>query len=340
MPGSRSTLALSVVLCVLAASTCTVGFCQGFGPEMYGIPGSFGMGAPTPTRELGMGVILSCVNDHQFANPAFAAVQQVPDAGIRLTTTSFDNGPSARSTMAHYTLPLHANESGMQLTLLTLSAEGGNAELPMIGPVATRMTENAWVVDYGRRLSHRLTGGVSILGNEDVGFGLASSLAGSLIDLNDKADFGARIGATYELQPGDYLGAIYSYSQDTVDATLGTPMGPVGEHVVFHDNQLAIGASHQFSPKLLGALEFQRGTTWRFPFASSDNEWHLGAEYQANRECAIRAGLADGHPTFGLGYNGGRWSADYAYLKDWNDAATGALFGGSKTHSLQVACRW
>ena len=342
MPGPRSTPALPIVLFVLVASICTAGVCQGLGPEMYGIPGSFGMGAPTPTREMAMGVILSCVNDHQYANPAFAAAQQKPSAGIRLNTTSFDRGPALRSTMAQFSLPLRANETGMQLTLLTMNGSGGNAQMPLIGGINTRMTENAWVVDYGRRLRPRFTAGLSILGRENVGFNLTSPLpfVGTLIDINDKADFGARVGATYELQPGSYLGCVYSYSQDTIDATIGTLSGPVSMHTVYHNNQLALGVSRQFSPQLLGALEFQRGTTWRFPFSSSDNAWHLGAEYKPNSACAIRAGLADGHPTFGIGYDGSRWSADYAYLKDWNAAAVAPLFGGSKTHSLQVAYRW
>jgi len=110
--------------------------------------------------------------------------------------------------------------------------------------------------------------------------------------------------------------------------------------LVFHDDQLAIGASRHFADRFLGAIEFNRGTEWRSPFSSGHNAWQFGLEYQACPGCAVRAGIADGSPTFGLGYHNDRWSIDYAYIHNWNDDSVGELFGSSKTNSLEVAYKW
>lgn len=332
----RSVTVLSVLLYVILVTIGTVAVAQGFGPEAYGIPGPFGLGAPIPVRELGMGIMLSCVNDHQFANPAFAAWQQTSSAAIRQNTTSFSSGPCVQSTLVQYALPLRCNETGMQISLLTLRGSGGNAQLPQVGPVATRMNDNGWVVDYGRRLRPRLRVGLSILGNENMGFGLTSPLAGTLINLDAQADIGARVGAAYEWQPGTTVGLLYSYAQESVSFQMATETGPVVGEWVYHNNQLSLGVSHQFSPRLLGAVEFQRGTTWRAPFCATGNAWHWGVEYCASPEWALRAGLSDGDPTFGLGYANDHWTVGYAYIHNWDSTDVGQLFGNSKTHSLQV----
>lgn len=336
MRNRRFLSALSVLLWVVLASISTAAVAQGFGPEAYGIPGPFGLGAPIPVRELGMGIMLSCVNDHQFANPAFAAAQETSSAAIRQTTTSFSSGPSVKSTLAQYAWAMRPCETGFQITLLTLKGSGGNAQLPQVGPVATRMNDNGWVVDYGRRVKPRLRLGLSILGSENMGFGLTSPLAGPLINTDAHADIGARVGAAYEWQPGTVLGLLYSYSQESVSFQLASEAGPLAGEWVYHNNQLSLGVSHQVSRSLLAAVEFQRGTTWRAPFCATGNAWHWGVEYRASPEWALRAGLADGEPTLGLGYEDDHWTVGYAYLHNWDSTDVGGLFGNSKTHSLQV----
>jgi hypothetical protein len=281
---------------------------------------------------------MASINDPQFANPAFGAIQQAPDAGLRAVRTSFDRGPRTTSYLAHITLPLRPNETGMQLTAMAMNSGSGSTPLPGMGPVAGRMTDNAWVVDYGRRLGPRFTAGLSVLGHERVGLSFTPPLGPQLLDLVDVADLGARIGATYEWAPGDYLGLIYSYSQDSI-TTSGVAATTQGK-TTFHNNQVVLGASHHFDARWLGVLEFQHGGTWQSSFGSSDNAWHLGAEYRPCKRWALRAGLSDGSPTYGFGYDDGRWHADYAYINDWNNNAAKDLFGGSKTNSLQVACRW
>jgi hypothetical protein len=328
----------ALLVCGLLAGTCVTALCQGgLGPEMYGISGSFGMGVPASTRQMGMGAMLSCLNDDQFSNPAFAAIQKLPDASVRLNSTRFDHGPRLTSVMVSCSVPLQPNESGLQFIGLNLRSSGGATSLgPM--PVTVSMADNAWIVDYGRRLGPRLTAGLSILGAENTGLHFVPPVGPALMDLADHADLGARVGFSYEWFPGDFLGLVYSYSQETVD-TSGLAL-PGASSQVFHDNQWVLGASRHLTPQLVGAVEYQRGTSWRSPYSSAENELHLGLEYRPEASWAVRAGLADRHPTFGVGYRADRWRLDYAFLRDWNSRAASDLFGASDTQSLQVIVNW
>jgi len=285
-----------------------------------------------------MGTVMTCINDMHFANPGFAAGQSSPDAGVRLILTDLERGPSVTSVQAHYVHPLRPNHSGLQATWLALDSGDGSVVLPGLGPTPVSMYENALVVDYGVRVSKRLTVGLSVLGYQETGFRLGALAGPNLLDVRARADYGARAGAAFEYAPGDYVGALYSFSQTSVDASGLLMPGPI--RTDFNGDQLAIGASRHFGAKLLGVVEYHHGSTSNGALSSSTSTWHFGAEYLVPNGWAIRAGVADESPTFGFGHDGGRWCADYAYIRDWNEGEVGALFGGSDTHSLQVSGRW
>lgn len=330
-------LCLGCLLVVLSMSSMAVG--QGMGPEMYGMVGRFGMGSPVTTRVLGMGGFLSCVNDEQFANPAFAAVQQHASVGVRCTRTEFDNGPTVDTLMGHVTYPLEANRRGFQLTAMSLSSSHGGMMLPGAGPVEADMSETALVVDYGHRISERLTAGMSVLGFENVGLRFTSGFGPVLADVDDSAKWGFRGGLSYEWAPGDFIGALYSFSRDDVGYQAMLP-SPVALGLDFDSSQLALGVSRHLAPNLLLAGEFQHGVS---SFDGRDNigdTWHFGAEYLPAPDWALRFGAIDFNFSCGLGYAGKHWRADYAFINGWNDADVGQLFGGSTTHSLQVIYNW
>jgi hypothetical protein len=328
-----------LVVCglVVAAASYTVAVAQ-LGPEMYGIVGRFGMGTPVPTRLLSMGGPISCVNDHQFANPAFAAVQQEASVGLRATWTAFDSGPNIASQLAHYTLPLKPNRSGLQLTVFSLDSAADPAMLPMLGPMNVSMSETALVVDYGHRLSRRLTAGLSVLGFENIDLNFTVPMGPVLIDLDDEAQWGARVGLSYEWAPGDFAGVLYSYSRDKVMAE-GLAIGPPTP-TNFDSSQLAIGGSRHLTPRVLMAAEFQHGVSSAPGFKGIGDTWQFGAEYLVTPDWALRAGLSDGNFCCGLGWSGPRWRLDYAFINNWNSADVALLFGGSATHSLEAIFWW
>lgn len=274
--------------------------------------------------------------DHQFANPAFAALQQESSAGLRTVYTGFENGPDVTSLQVHYTLPLKPNRQGLQVTFLTLDSSTGETTLPLAGPVAVDMAEQALVVDYGQRLAEHLTAGLSVLGYQHVDLKFASAAGPVLMDLGDRAAYGFRGGLAYEWAPGDTLGALVCFSRDKVN-TSGVATAPGSD---FDSSQLVIGASRHLTPRLLVAGEFQRGVSSTTGLRSTSNTWHWGAEYQATPSVALRAGLSDGSLCWGLGWGNARWRADYAFISDWNEESTSALFGGSDTHSLGITANW
>jgi hypothetical protein len=284
-----------------------------------------------------MGAITSCLDDVQYPNPALAGFHRTTDLGVRGMRTDFAHGPVVDSALLHYERPLHLGRDGFQVTALDMTSSRGATPFPGMGTVNTDMTDKEIVVDYGRRIGPRTAAGLSVLGGEqsDLTF---NTPEGQLLNLKANAGFGYRVGLAQEWGRGDYAGILYSYSQNNVDAS-GQMLGGFSR-VIFHGDELNVGAAHHLTKRLVAAVEFERGTTSRGDFLSGEDLWHFGAEYAANRQWAVRAGAAGGQPTVGLGYAGRRWHADYAYLHNLNDADFHALFGSSETHALHVTYLW
>ena len=114
---------VAVVVGLLVSAVLSPGFAQGI--ESYSLVHPFGLASATTTCQFGMGAPISCVWDRGFANPAFAALQDEPNAGLRLSSTDFDNGPDLVSKHLHVVYPLEANERGLQLSLFNLSSNSG-----------------------------------------------------------------------------------------------------------------------------------------------------------------------------------------------------------------------
>lgn len=333
-----SRLVFYLTLLAVLLGSCVPAPAQGFGPEAFGIPSNFGMSITTSTRQLGMGTMMGCVPDAQFANPAFAALQQEPNAGARVTVIDFERGPCVTCAQGHYVRPLDPDRTGLGVTLLVLSSSGGAMTLPVIGDVSVGMSEQAFVVDYGRRLSDALTVGMSVLGYQETSLSVAPPAGPLLLDVRSRADFGLRFGGAWEWAPGDYVGLIYTYAETTVD-TEGLLM-PALVRSKFSGDQFVAGASRHLSPDLLAAVEYQHGGACATGISSSYSTWHFGLEYGPAGPWSFRVGLADESPTLGFGYDNGPWRADYAFINDWHKSEVGALFGGSETHSVQVIGTW
>jgi hypothetical protein len=326
---------------LLAVAVTTVG-AQSLGPEAFGLSCRFGSAAPTTTRQLAMGVPTGCLDDEQFANPAFAAVHATPNAGVRWFNTNFDRGPELTNLGFHVFQPLHAGLDGLQFTYMGLTSSGGNGKtfLPPLGPCTANLSESAYTVDYGRRFGPKFTAGLSILGTDHVGFSVTPAAGPALLDVSANAKYGARVGGAYEWFPGDFLGMTYSFAQHSVWANALTPGGVVTTHNNYRDDLITFGLDRHVTPNLLLVLEFHHGSISGDGVNTTSNGWHAGAEYLLGKEWAVRAGDADGATTLGAGWSRGPWRLDYAYLKDWNQASMSQLFGSSHTHSLEAAFSW
>ncbi len=331
------TLALTVaVLCLVAGSLPVAAVGQGM--ESYAFVHPFGLSAATTTRQSGMGGPISCVQDLGFANPAFAALAAEPNAGLRVSSTSFDQGPDLVSEHAHYILPLRRGRDGLQISLFSLRSHSGQVLLPGVGSAVAELSEEDVSVHYGRRLSPRLAAGISLSPHTEIGYSLAIPGGPTLIDVEAEADIGARTGLVYAWGTEGHVGVVYDYYQETARARGVALSGP--SERVFHSELLAVGASRRVRPDLTAVIEYQTASTFSGATRGSLSGWHLGAEFCPQARYAVRAGLNDSHLTAGLGLAGERWRVDYSFIDRWNDNIAAGLFGGSDTHQLQAIYRW
>ncbi len=327
-----------IVSAVLSVCSLFPAWSQGLGPNVYSFVHPFGLCTSATTREFGMGGPVSCMNDPGFANPAFAANQLTPNAGIRYSATSFDADVDLNSVQMHYVYPLRPGISGMQVTALSLDTGAATLALPGLGAATLDLSERDVSVHYGQRLSRKLLAGVGVAPYTRIQFNDGVPGGPALMNLTSKADIGARVGLAYEWAPDDYLGILFDYYQETVTAA-GLAVGGRSEFV-FHTDYLAIGASRHLRPELLVAAEFQRGTSCRGDIEDAISGWHFGTEWRPSTLWALRAGLNDSHPTYGVGYDRDGWRFDYAYASNWNDDLARPFFGGSSTHQLMATYRW
>jgi hypothetical protein len=333
----RSSLVVILAALLLAGATGLALGQAGIPTSAFGLAPRIGSGDAMSTRDLAMGAISSCLYDVQFPNPAFCGVNRLTDVGLRGMETDFSHGPRLESAMLHYEHPLHPGIDGFQITALTMDSGRGATPLGPEETVNTDMTDKEIIVDYGHSFGSRTVAGLSVLGGEQsvVAF---NTPEGPLQALKSNAGFGFRLGAAQRWGgPGDYLGFIYSNSQNNVDASGMEEEGTGGfARVVYHGDDLNVGAAHHIGSKVLAAVEFERGTTSRGSYLSGEDVWHFGLEYTPERPWAVRFGVAGGEPTAGLGYAQGRWRVDYAYLHDLNDADFHSFFGNSVTNALHV----
>ncbi|NLO73706.1 MAG: hypothetical protein GX100_06290 [candidate division WS1 bacterium] len=340
-PSRKRVVGPLVPLLCFALAEAALG--QTLGPEAFGISARFGAAAQTTTRQMAMGVPFGCLDDVQFGNPAFAAVHEVPNAGVRWNTTHFERGPSVTSWRLHCVQPWHPDEDGFQLSLLGLTSSGGQGKTllpPPIGGATAKLTDTAYIVDYGRRVTPELCAGLAIIGAHSVGFRLTPALGPPVVDVTANGRFGIRVGAAYEWLPGDYAGLTYAFAQHSVWTSRLTMAGVVRDHDVLNDSILTLGISRHLTPELLALVEYHHGTMSGGGVDGDTKAWHLGAEYMLTPQWALRVGDSDGATTLGLGWGGEKCRLDYAYLRDWNGGSIGALLGDSDTHSLEVTVNW
>jgi hypothetical protein len=332
-------LCASAGIAIMLLGGGRVGHCQGL--DMYSFVHPFGLSSATTTRQFGMGGPVACVWDRGFGNPAFAATQEQANAGLRLSSTDFDNGTRISSAHAQYVLPLKPNERGLEINLFSLNTNTSTFPAPLSFPATLEMSENDLSVQYGQRFGSRLTGGIGISPYSRIKFDVNVQGGPPLLAVNVESDLGARAGLAYQWgQPADkdFIGCVYDYYQETAEGT--SFLSPVTMRQVFHSDLLALGASRHMGRDLMFSAEYQRGSSHSGPVEGTLQGWHFGAEFRPASRWAVRAGANDGRPTLGIGYEDERCQVDYCYMNRWNDDIADGLFGGSKTHQVQAIFRW
>lgn len=310
---------------------------------MYAVAHPFGLASATTTRQFAMGGHVSCVWERGFANPAFAALQPEPNAGVRYSATSFDAGPSLNTLHAHYVHPLPEDAGGLQLSIFRLRSGSGTvaAPAPLVGNVTVKLSEDDLALHYGRRLAPGWTAGISLTPYSRIKLSMTHPLiVEPLLDVEAKPDIGARLGVTHEWAPGSFAGLVFDRYRETARGR-SVMFGDDRARRTYNSEWLAVGVSHRVGAQWLGAVEYSNARTFKGPLKESLSGWRLGAEYRpVGLPYAVRAGLNDKRPTLGLGYEDRQWQVDYAFMSRWNDDIAGGQFGGSDTHQVQATYHW
>jgi hypothetical protein len=286
-----------------------------------------------------MGGFVSCVSDVGFGNPAFAGTLQSSHAVARHSSTRFDSGLKLRAEQYSVAIPLQVEQKGLQITGLrmdsTASSPAGMAGAPSIG-----FQEWNLGIHYGQRLNDRWSAGISIspVFHSATDFAMPAP-AGSVAHLRSTADQGFRLGALYRIDERSQAGLVYDKYHETVTAS-GIAYGGQSLEAGFSSETIIIGASCQLHERILGALEWQQMSTKYSGTKTGDSGFRCGIEAAVTDKGTIRAGTNDGALSLGAGYASERWTAQYAFLRDWNDDMVGAAFGSSDTHQFEVTYGW
>ncbi|MCK4324112.1 MAG: hypothetical protein KAW89_06240 [Armatimonadetes bacterium] len=302
----------------------------------YATPHLFALPTATTTRLFGMGGFVTCIRDVGFANPAFAGTLQTSQSLARYSATDFDGGLKMKGMQVSYAQPLRPGQSGWQVTYFDLDSDQGWVSAGGATALAT-YEEQDLAVHYGQRVGERwvLGLGLSPLFDTEANYFVPGPMLSER--LKSDVDFGFRLGGLYQIDELSQLGFIYdSYKEDV--SWSGTMLSPGSAG--FDSEEIAIGISRQVSEQVLAAIEWQQLTTEGVGVKMGDSGFRFGAEVALTETWTARAGWNDGALSLGAGWIGDGWSAQYAFIDDWNDDMVGASLGGSDTHQFEVRRQW
>jgi len=324
------------VLVVLLAICSGPGWTQG--PETYAMPHLFGLPNATPVRASGMGGIMACVQGDGFPNPAFAGALESAHAGVMYSLTGCDTGLKLKGTQVWVNSPLADGGQGIQIVGYHLDSGRGQVNAGGV-PLAISVHENDLAFHYGRRFGEYWLVGLGVSPVLHTTTNYFSPLDGSLVaHLDSSAGFGGRVGALYQFQPDGFAGLIFD--RYTEDVNLRSVVLPAPMAVEFTSTELAFGVSGRVDDRVLAAAEWAELRSKSGALESKTSGLRLGAEFAAAENVEVRAGLNDGSLWLGGGYQSEAWKVEYAYGRDWNDDAVGAVLGGSDTHQVEATRTW
>ncbi len=328
---ARSLIVVTLVLTVLLPAAAQ-------GPEGYGAPHLFALPTSTTTRQFGMGGVSTCVEDIGFPNPAFAGMLQGSQGGVRMSCTQFDNdGLKLTGTQAWYAMPIGEGE-GMQFLGFKLDSDRGAIMTPA-GALPGTVEETDLALHYGRRLSDRWLVGVGVSPVLETKTQLFNPANGSVLSFSkSEANLGGRVGALYQMDDDGFVGFVFDWY--TEDVRFQAPPMPAPQTFDFTSTEWALGVSRRIADNVIGAIEWMELKSEDGALRSKSEGLHFGVEYEAAPGVAVRAGSNDGSLSLGAGCSRDDWVVNYAYIKDWNDDAVGAAFGGSNTHQLEIGGYW
>jgi len=329
--------ALSLVLILLLAAVAVPVLAQSL--EQFSLPHVFALPTVTTTRDTGMGGFVSCLKDIGFPNPAFAATLTGPQALLRYSNTDFEMGPTLKAFQASAAWPGTPGVDGYQITYFNLDSDPA---LTRLGPLMD-MHEQDLAVHYARQVGPGWSLGIGVSPT----FKTSTSFTHPVFDttylsLDSTPRYGFRLGSVYQLPQDGWIGAIFGYYAEEVNASgvvLPVQVVDMGS-ANFYSTEYAVGASQMVAEDLRAAVEYFDSTTRGNDGRQSINGWRYGLEWTPEAGWAVRAGINDKAFSAGAGVELGDWSLQYAFVDGWNKDTVAPLFGDSTTHQVELRYHW
>lgn len=346
-----STRPIRAALLLLIGIT-TMGSCDAqaqLGPEIFATTHFFGVSRAASVRAYGMGGGISTIPGPFSFNPAHAAYDEKVEAKAHYGRTRFTDGTRFNSASVATALPLGKHD-GLQILYTNVhSPEKSSfaAGAPGFGNSTQIFHEQSVTFLYGRRVSDRLALGVGIspylqsrheLRGVNLGAGPGTVDFSARPPLTDLNHLGARLGLDYRFAKWGRATGVYDNFWEDANMTVSPQLAPLTTmRAAFHETTISGGVFLTPTRRLTVVLERDRAALSSNTFSLKAHNTYYGAEWQATKQFAIRAGSNDGSPTFGLGWTQDRFSLQYAHVRNLAGDETRPIFGNNKFDVLEAS---
>lgn len=343
--------AYSAFSLLLGATTIGVPSVQAqLGPELFAITHFFGDTRSTSARAYGMGGLLATTPGAFSPNPAHAAFDETTVGDLRYGRTRFADGTRFDSAMLSAALPL-GRRDGLEIFYTNVRSPQKSsfaAAQPGFAASTQDFREESVTVFYGRRVSPRLAIGIGVapylrtrheIRNVDFGAGAGTLRFSAKPPLDDLSHLGARLGFDYQFASWGRVAAYYDNFWEDADFIVPAQLAPLATtRASFHETALTGGLLLTPTRRLTLALERERATlSGTNGFRVKAHNTYYGAQWQATKELALRAGSHDGSLTYGLGWTKNRFSLHYAHVKNLSGDETRPIFGNNTFNVLEAS---
>jgi len=309
---------------VLAIAITTIGVSGSWaqGPESVGIVMRLGSPSANGIRGYGMGNTMTASTDQSY-NPAMA-LRDRPEASFRRGWTSADN-LSFDALTVEATEPLSSRRA-VKVAYTDLRSSDMPSGMP---GVSIGFSGKHFSALYGQQVTDRLTAGVgaALVLNSDITVRTPLSQLATVTG-RGKCD-GGRIGLQYKASNRLRTAVQYDYyriNSQLYDAIHGVTVGQD-----FRTSDLVLGTEYRPDDHWSLVAELERGRFASESLKQGLRSYKFGAEYHNDSRWALRGGLADGQPTFGVEYKTGHATWSLAYMRNVFDNDLHSTVGRSET---------
>jgi len=327
-PLRRHVLPFACVLLLLAGEVCAQGpeaVCIGL---RLGIPGARGI------RGYGMGntMVASTGEPH---NPAMVFAEEM-QATARVGLTEYDDAGETDviSTWLAVQGPLSQDEA-FRVVIVDIESDWDPSGWIAAPGAQMRLTGTHLALDYSRAISDRLRVGLAVTPVLDTDISLRMDSVPVVATVSGKVMLrGGRIGVDWQVRDDLRVAAHYDVCEiDAVAVNVATDSRTQADLSL---RDFIVGAEWAVDDATSVALEFDAGSVKGGGYRNTVDAISGGVEYRLPEGLALRAGMTDGTPTLGAGWESDEVSVGLAWIRDQYGDEIGAALSTSDAWYLAV----